>query len=135
MKLSRLIADSDKARNGVPFEHEGTTFIVAKAANVNFIKRCQELLANYPGTVTVEQELEVNARAMSEHVLLGWENLKDDEGNNIEYSQELAFEILRNPEAVDFRELIKRFAERSSAFLADKKEKRKKKSATTSDGT
>ena len=82
--------------------------------------------------------MDITAKAMSEHILLGWENVKWENADGteevLEYSPEKAYELLRQPGADQFRDLIVSFAENADVYFKEQTKKREKKSATGSPG-
>lgn len=63
---------------------------------------------------TVAEEL--TKRAMARHILLDWRGMEDDDGNEMVYSEQLAFEVLSNPEYRDFYRDIMEMANKRATF-------------------
>lgn len=109
--LSHLKVDETKATKGIPFPFMGgVNLIIAKGGSNAY----QKFLANaYKENQSIIQSdseagekiaLEATRRAYAEHVLVGWENVLDEEGNEVPYSKEAAFEYLQIDEIFDFVE-------------------------------
>lgn len=66
-----------------------------RAAMNDWLKRNSKKLKN--GTISDEVANEFMIKAFCRHVLLGWKNVKDREGNEIEFSFENAYKLLSDP--------------------------------------
>jgi hypothetical protein len=62
---------------------------------------------------------EATMKAMAKHVLVGWSGIVID-GNEIEYSEENAYNLLKNDK--DAREFISAYSQKVSNYFEEKKE-------------
>jgi len=60
-------------------------------------------------------EKDIQNKALAKHILLGWRNLQINK-EDIPYSEEKAYEILCNPEYIEFRKLVISLAEEEEVF-------------------
>jgi hypothetical protein len=75
------------------------------------------------GTIDQKVMEDLMARAISHHVLLGWENLQDSKGAEIPYSQGKAYELL--VESRDFFKLVVEYANDMELFRDEESEELK----------
>ena len=124
MIIDNYTTDSSKSNDGVWFDHDGASFLVARYTKLAFINHLEVLKKPFAkriakGKFGIEDELPLIAKAMSEHILLDWKGVKTAEGKEIKYSKEIAEKFLSSPEAEEFRELISGFAENVDAFRSE----------------
>ncbi len=111
-KLSALRSDSRKETEGVWVEWEhGVSLLIARLNNAGFQSRVRVLTAKHTkairaGTFPDEEMEDISRTAMAHHVLLGWKNIEDDEGGDLEYSQEKALELLSDPDLRDLYQFV-----------------------------
>lgn len=84
---------------GVPYIYYGAKLIVARAGNTNFKKVFRETLNPYKdefdaGRLSEEKSNEIMISCVAKTILVGWEGVKDEDGNDIPYSYENAVELL-----------------------------------------
>ena len=104
-----------------------TTFILARAGGKNreFTKYLQQLMKPHQraasrGTLKDEIAEQAGLKAISRHVVLAWENVKDRNGNPLDYSEENCFNLLTDlPDLADF--LLKE-ANNEANFLMEERE-------------
>jgi hypothetical protein len=126
VRLSELKVDAKKESEGVWVDvAEGLRLLVASGDSQAYRKYRNKLLKPYlhrvrSRTMSVEDMEKVTRQAMARHVLLGWENLDDDEGNPIPYSREKALEILT--ESREVFNIVGDFANDQAMFRADLQE-------------
>lgn len=103
MRITRIETDPAKENNGtmVPFR-EDCRLKIARATNATFrgeyslLMKPHILVARASGGIDQKTQDEINRRAMAKGILLGWENLEDKDGKAIPYSEEKAYELLRD---------------------------------------
>ena len=132
MNINDYITDTSKSNDGVWFDHEGASFLVARYTKPGFLNRLEALKKPYErkiakGTFTVEDELPIMAKALSEHILLDWKGVYTAEGKEIKYSKENAEKFLGNPQAAEFRDLISTFSQDADAFRSEVEKEVEKK--------
>jgi len=116
MKLSTFLTDLNKETQGVwitPDEtDENFKLLIGRLGN-ELIKAYvfkhgkKEAAALSRGQGDVKKIEELNTKAYAKFILLGWEGLLDDDGNEIVYSYEKAKELLQIGE---FRDMILDYA-------------------------
>jgi len=117
--MFQIDADLSSLESGVWEEYQGSKFLIAHISNSKF----QRALSRYQlphrrkiadGTLDPEKNKEIVARAMSEGVLLGWENVVDSNKQEVKYTPQLAYSaLMRDPE---FRDFVSEFAMAMSNF-------------------
>lgn len=111
-KLNSLRIDAKKVSGGVWCKYENDIeFLIARKPNPAFDEFMENEIGPHlasirAGTFDKELDRQITKKAIAHTVLLGWENLQDDEGNDIPYSPEKAFEILTDPEFADIYKFI-----------------------------
>ena len=68
---------------------------------------------------------EISIEAMAHHVLLGWKDIEDDDGNPLEYSPETALELLRDPGLRDLYQFVLTQANERALFRQEVEEESK----------
>jgi len=113
MKLSEFKTPDD-AVSGRWFDvGEGLRLKIARAGHQRFEDCVHELMRPYTkkrrqGKVKQSVINEVTQKAMARTILLGWENLLDEDGKEIPYSEQKAYEILS--QFHDFFKLVERYS-------------------------
>ena len=113
-KLSTFRSDPKRELEGVWVDFEDPEdpevdgkpirFLVASANNPRYQECMARLLKPHTRRlqrgqdVPPEQMRQLRAKAMSQYMLLDWQNVFDEEDNPIEYTPEQGFEYLRAPE-------------------------------------
>lgn len=77
-----------------------TELLVARDNNPNFVKELRLAMAPYStkiqrSNMTNELAEDILSKIMSTTILLGWKNIQDDDGNQIEYSPEAAYDLFK----------------------------------------
>jgi len=112
MRLSSLRTDIKKEKDGVFVPWVGDVRLkIRRSGNEDYRAAVAEGLkphraawrAELLSSATVE---EIQRAAMARHVLVGWENLVDDKGEQIPYEPETAEKLLRDPELHDLYEFV-----------------------------
>lgn len=114
-------------------------FKIARAggANRKFTKRLQQLLKPHQyafdrGTMDPETQDKIFVRAISEHIVLGWENINDPSGEPIPYSVDACANLLES--LPELREMIYTEANNISNFIDQERVQSAKNSQTSSTG-
>ena len=103
-KLSSLMSDSKKVNGGVWVDYtDGVRLLIARKPNDNYDAAMVKALQPYrgairAGTFTDAMDQKVSLEVISKTVLIGWNNIEDEESNPIEYSPEKALELLTDPD-------------------------------------
>lgn len=114
MKISGFKTDPVRETEGVWFDlRDGLRVLVARMRNERHKQRIRELMRPHlqgarRGQLAIEIVEKMNLQAMSETVILGWENLEEDDGSPILYSSGKALELMK--EYPEFAEIVSEFA-------------------------
>lgn len=101
MKISSFATNQTKELEGVWVDgEEGAEFRIARMPNAKFNRHVQRLAAPYTRSLRTNSAdpavmEDIQARAASHHVLLGWKNVTDDDGKELEYSPDKAYDIFK----------------------------------------
>lgn len=100
MIISSIQTDSKLELHGVwkPFGHDGKV-LVARHGNPKFNDELRREMEPFRdelsrSTISDDQAETIMSRVMSKTILLGWENIQNEDKSQIKYSQENAFELL-----------------------------------------
>lgn len=111
-KLSRIAVNSDLEVNGVwvPW-FDDARVKVARHNNPRFIARVRELvmerkLQDNDPKISDDGFEDISRRAVADAILVGWENVQDEDDKQIPFSAELAYKLFCDPEHRDFYRLI-----------------------------
>ena len=134
MEYNNYKVDRTKSEDGVWMEYDGAQFKIARFGNPQFVKYAEALRRPYQrqidnGTLSVEKQTELGAKAMARYILLGWEGFTVD-GKEVKYSEDKALELLSHPDADEFRNVISSLSQDVEAFREDKVSQTEKKSLT-----
>ena len=110
---------ADALDGGIWVNYSGSSFKVAHTSNAKFQRRLAALQSPHrraieKGTLDPEESRSIVCQALSEAILKGWENVKDQDGNDVPYSQKTAMMALMNNEGL--REFVQETAADFSAF-------------------
>jgi hypothetical protein len=114
VKISDFRMDSELETGGVWCDvGEGLRVLVARARNVKFREYVRQLMKPHlrkvrRGKIDPDLLEDINRKATAKTILLGWEDLQDDDGKDVPYSPEKAEEYLK--EFPDFAEIVMEFA-------------------------
>lgn len=115
-------ADLSSTEDGVWTEFDGAKFKIAHMSNMKF----QRALARQQqphrrklesGTLDPKLNRDIVARAMSEGILLDWKNVKNSDGQDVDYTSDRGFIALQKN--VEFREYVSEFAMNLQNFKQD----------------
>lgn len=92
--------DSDKGKNGVWFDEEGSRFLIAHVPELDFLKMVSREVDKIKAKsklkdkeITQSQSLDITLNLVVKHRLLDWDVTKEN-GDKLEYSPEKAVEML-----------------------------------------
>lgn len=145
--LDNLKTDPKKVTDGAEVSYRGgSKLIVAKhnnkeAENFRMMETLKnsEIFSKVADQEASEEELEkaeqisfeIENGALSKHVLKGWSGIKRG-GEELEYTPELGFDLLSDPENADFREDLIRISRNSGHYRPEEKAKATVKKAAAS---
>lgn len=121
MDLKNLKTDPTKELEGVWEDFgEGTQILIARIGNKNYEKRLKELALPYKRQIrtnTISEDVyeDLLNKAVAKTIILDWKNLKED-GKEIKYSPEKAYELISNPAYKDFKEALLTIAQEIALF-------------------
>jgi hypothetical protein len=119
MKLSEFKTNDTYEREGVWVDiGSGTKLLLCRTGNPEYVAQWAKFtkphkLAMRKGTMSDKDMEEVICKVLSRSVLLNWEGLEDDDGNEIEYSIAAAEDALA---IKDFRALVVELAGNMETF-------------------
>ena len=111
-KITEIMTDLEKIEQGVLVDYAaGIKLRIASINNVQYKKHRSNLLKPYlrqirSKNMTAEEILDVVKPAAAKHLLIGWENLEDKDGQPIKYSYEKALEFFNNPALSDLYDFV-----------------------------
>lgn len=128
MKITKFKTDKSLELNGVWHIIDANDpkriarVLVARDNNPKFVSKVRTALAPYQAKIlrdsmTVDQSDDLMAKIMAETILLGWENIDDDDGKPITYNTENAYKLLLIP---DFRAVITSLSTQMDSYRSDK---------------
>lgn len=126
MKLSNLKRDVNSAENGVWITNAygDIDLFIASHNNSKYLEMLRSKMKPYKRTYqTMADEVfeEIENKCLAKTVLLGWRNMETDESTEenpeyIEYSTKKAFELLSDPENIEFRKLVIDLSDEAEVF-------------------
>lgn len=131
MDFSEVKTNSTLSEGGVWMEHDETTsFLVARFGNKKFQAHFQKLINPYrrqfdAGKLSADKQTDIMCRCMAKCILLGWKGLTMD-GEDVEYTEEKAYELLSMDGADEFRDLVTSYAQDADAFRNEELEEQAK---------
>jgi len=128
---------AERELNGVWVDYEEGELLIARMGNPMNRKVYQRLMKPYEqkqqrGTLPTHIKEQVVCQCYAETLLLDWRNLVDEEGNPIEYSQDIAYQALLNDQ--DLREFVELQSTNQSLFRDELIEKSSGKLSPKSNG-
>lgn len=135
MKISRFATDLDLEESGVWIDiGDGAQLKIARVGNPNYQKVIRRLRAPYRAQIrnkTLHEDLQDDLviKAFAEAILLDWKGLEDDNGKAIKYSQENAYQLMKDLK--DFRALVGEIALEGEAFRRAEEEAEGKSSKSS----
>ena len=112
----RVITQAQRVdTDGVWTRYPGTDaeFLIARAGNSRFLSAVDKYERPFRkqrnrGTISSEREIEIQCRAMADGILMGWKGLKTEDGDDLEYTADNAYSVLRFNS--DVREFVSDYA-------------------------
>lgn len=128
MKLSKFKQDVNKAADGTWVDvGDGLKLKVARQGNKNYNSVVRTLMKPYKQAIksntladSVYEDLQ--NKAISQSVLLSWEGLEGEDGKDMPYSQETAYDLLSNPAFEDLKSLVVDLSNELETFREAEKE-------------
>ena len=142
MDLSKIKIDMDKANEGVWFDVDTETrLLIARAGNEKFTKALQKAMQPYLIKNRVKGLRDIDPKiaagiiqdVASRTVLLNWENLLDN-GVELPYNAENSLRLMRDPEYVEFQQMVAEYADMSEEFRTEAIQEATKKPESSLDG-
>lgn len=124
--IGSLRIDPKKDTEGVWFDyHGGIRLRIARHDNPKFTEAMRLSLKPHQhaiDTKTLSDETagRITRQHVAKFILVGWENITDDAGNQVPYTPEKAFEYLSDPNLRDFLNDVLSFSKQAEAFREDK---------------
>lgn len=123
-KLSKIKRDTNLAENGVWVNNvvDDICVKVAAANNKSYTQHMQRLMKPYQrsyktmGDSFNEIFNDIQNKAIASSILLDWKNIEDDIGSPLVYSETAAYNLLKDPENKEFREMIISLSEENEVF-------------------
>lgn len=121
MKLSKIKKDVAASEAGVWVNKvlDDLDVKICSAGNRKYLDCLRQLMKPYQRSYKSMDDsvfLEIQNKAISKFILVDWRNLQDEEGNEIPYSSDKAYEILQDPENEEFRKIVVSLSEESEVF-------------------
>lgn len=109
---------------GVWTEYEGSRFQVTHMSNIAFQRTVMRLQAPYKaridkGTLDPATSRDLMCKAMSEALIVSWENVCDKDGKEVPFSKEACYKALKNNEGL--RDFVSDFAMNLDNFRQEEK--------------
>jgi len=142
-RLKEIKTDLKKEVEGIWDTYPGTDFRcrIARSGNQNFEQHSKRLRKNAKikraaaGELTDKESKLAIAPAVAEFVLLDWEGLEDDDGNQIPYSVTKAVELLSDRAMDDFYNWVLKTSNNGEKFKHDLEEESLGNSGPASTGS
>lgn len=113
MNINKLKTDSKKELEGVWVDAgEGLRLLIARSSNASYRK----YLVKYGRRQDPEAMLAVVRKGVAKHVLLGWENLQEED-KDVSYSSDKAEQLFKD--IPDFLDLVLTFANDVELYRSD----------------
>jgi len=135
MKLSDMQRDMNSVENGtwINGAYGNLNLKIASTDKKEYVEMLRKLMKPYSRNNAWKQiddskfENEIQNKCIAKHILLGWENLEDENGP-VPYSEAKAYELLCNPEYREFRDLVVALAQEEEVFRKEAREELANKS-------
>jgi len=139
-KLSQLMTDPTKNEQGIWVDYDdGMRLRVCSTSKRAYEEARESLLRPHRRRIrddrmSPSEIAEVIKPAVARHLLVDWEGLEDEDGNEIPYTPEKALELFNNPLLEDLYVTVMEVAGKAGAFRRDSLEESAKNSPTSCDG-
>lgn len=123
--INNIRTDLNKEADGVWVDFvEGIRLKIARARNSKYVEFLRSLTENKRkeirnDDIKTEDFADILMQVRAKTILLGWENIQDDNGNEILYSYEQALEFFRDKELKDFYNFVVGVSENINNYKKD----------------
>lgn len=123
--INNIRTDLNKEVDGVWVNFvEGIRLKIARARNSKYVEFLRSLTENKRkeirnDDIKTEDFADILMQVRAKTILLGWENIQDDNGNEILYSYEQALEFFRDKELKDFYNFVVGVSENINNYKKD----------------
>lgn len=122
--LSKIKRDTKSAEEGVWVNNiiDDICIKVAAENNKKYVQEIQRLMKPYQRSYRSMGESfnpifeDMQNKAASKYILLDWKNIQNDDGSSIAYSESAAYDLLKDPENLEFRKIVFDLAAESEVF-------------------
>ena len=124
-KLSQIRSDTEKTSEGIWLEFAvGIRLKVARLHNPAYSKYLTTLQKPYTrqiraGILDADVAGELVRKAVARHILVGWENIEDEQGKPIPYSAEKALEFLSDPALSEMYDFVLEVSASAELYRAE----------------
>lgn len=125
VKLSGLRIDADKANNGVWHDWRGVRWLIARMGNPAYQEKLEQEMEPILHVIAANEGKKCDERdnaimvAAAHGLLLDWEQLEDDNGNDLDFSPEAALRIFKDPELRDVYDFVMTRANAQQFYLRE----------------
>ena len=126
MKLSSVKRDTQSAEKGVWVTNAmgDMDILIAATGNKQYTEMLRHLTKPYKRTISTLGDdflKDLQNQCVAKTVLLGWRNMESEDSTEenpkyIEYTPDIAYETLKDPENYEFREVVLALAEEEEVF-------------------
>jgi len=125
LPLSKFRSNPVKSEEGVWIEYpeEGFALKIARMGNAKYtqeivsMRRGKQIASPLVEEISPSAVEAIQMKAMAKHILLDWRGITDDNGEEIPFSPEKAYEIISDPQYRDFYTLVQTLAADAKNFL------------------
>jgi hypothetical protein len=127
-KLSSVKMDIKKVADGIWQDYRaGMRLLIAHINNPAYAQCLTALQRPYlrqirTGTLENSIATALTCKAVAKHILVGWENVNNDDGNPIPYSSDKAFEIISDPAYSELYNFVLETAVNAELYRAEVQE-------------
>lgn len=121
-KITEIKSDMKKVENGVLVDYAaGIKLRIASSDNLQYKNYRDRLLKPHTRrirskSITSSEILDIIKPAAAKHLLVGWENIEDENGQPIPYSEAKAFEFFQDPTLSDLYSFVTETAGEAEVF-------------------
>lgn len=128
-KLSKIKRDTNLAEQGVWVNNvlDDVCVKVAAMNNKKYTEEIQRLMKPHQRSYRNNPSfndifLDLQNKAMAKAVLLDWKNVENEDGTPLLYSETAAYNLLKDPENKEFRDLVISLSEENEVFRKEVQE-------------
>lgn len=139
-KIGSIMLDLDRVEKGTWIKHPSGVRVCVASINSKAYKQAREIALRprlrdiRSGALTYDDISEILKPVAAEHLLLGWSDLEDANGQPIPYSPAKALEYFQDPRFAEFYRFILDAAGEAELYRQDLLEESAKNSRTSSSG-